>query len=170
MDGLQVNTSSVTNGLNTAHASGAGEGPRPPPTPTDLANIPILSRTRVLPAEVEEAEVVLSLGEYQNLPAISNPEAKLLLGKLLEKRQQDAESAGGRFITTDTLNKTMDYLDAFARFRTETGITDVDKLLSNYPGRFEFFEKAQLGEFDRIQCLCCAVLAWTRTRTRERTS
>ena len=144
MEASQIDIGAAPNGINTAHASAAGEGPRPATTASDTANLPNLSRTRVLPTETEEADTVLSLGEFQNVETLSHSEAKVLMDALMIKKVNEA--GGARVNITETLSKTQEYLSMFARFKTKDTVTAVSNILDHHKGKLDSFERSQLSE------------------------
>lgn len=139
--------------IDSPHAGATAEGARPPPTPAEEAaaassstgQIPRLSRTRLIPTEAEEADTTLQLGEFTAVPTLSHSEVKFLLDAVMAQRK--SEAGGGKVGQTETLTKTMDYLKVFARFNTRESIMAVERVLGGYEGRFESFERSQLGEF-----------------------
>lgn len=84
---------------------------------------------------------MLKLGEFENVDTLTLSEASLVLDALLTKRRKDRKDRN----ETDVLNKTLDYLDAFARFKEKENVEAVERLLS---ARKELtkFERAQIGE------------------------
>ena len=88
----------------------------------------------------EEAEATLNLGEFTGKPTLSLSEARLLINAVIQHR-------AGPHATkeTETLVKTQDYLDVFARFKQQENINQVDQLLKDRMD-MENFEKSQLGE------------------------
>lgn len=76
------------------------------------------------------------------MPSLSLSEARILIKAVLDYRkinQRDVQE-------TETLVKTQDYLDVFARFKQKENIEAVERLLL---GRQELdsFERSQLGEY-----------------------
>lgn len=112
--------------------------------PNAALDLPATSRSRVAAAENEEADTVLALGDFDKVPTLSHSETRLLLDAVLESRRNQA--GGKRPEETETLTKTMDWLNEFARYKTREAIIEVDRLLSGYQGRLEGFERSQLGE------------------------
>ena len=110
------------------------------------ASLPATSRTRERPAGDEEADVQLSLGEFTGVPSLSLSEARHIINAVMESRRTASASrgGGGRIEETETLVKTQDYLDVFARFKQKENIEAVERLLSS---RTELapFERSQLG-------------------------
>ena len=100
------------------------------------------SRPRPVPLGEEEATSQLSLGEFTNVPSLSNSEARLLINTVIDKRRR---KNGGRGVQeTETLVKTQDYLNVFARFKAPQNIEQVERLLRDVEG-LEAFERSQLG-------------------------
>ncbi|MCJ1408923.1 RNA polymerase B [Ptychographa xylographoides] len=101
------------------------------------------SRARELPTGDEEATTDLKLGEFQNVPTLTLSEARLLINAVMDHRklQRKVEE-------TETLIKTQDYLDVFARFKQKENIEAVEQMLLQHDG-LELFERSQLGS------LCC---------------
>ncbi|KAK3362846.1 HRDC-like protein [Lasiosphaeria hispida] len=92
----------------------------------------------------EEASAILRLGEFEDVDTLTLSEASLVINALMAKRRKDRKDRN----ETDVLNKTLDYLDAFARFKQKENVEAVERLLS---ARKELtkFERAQIGS------LCC---------------
>ncbi|KAL9089564.1 MAG: hypothetical protein Q9159_002442 [Coniocarpon cinnabarinum] len=102
------------------------------------------SRPRQKPLGNEEAGATLNLGEFSGDYALSNSEARLLLTVLTEKQR----NVNPNFRESETLARTMDHLDAFARIKQATIVTQLETVLKNAPN-LTTFEKSQLGS------LCC---------------
>ncbi|KAI4253311.1 MAG: hypothetical protein L6R42_007632 [Xanthoria sp. 1 TBL-2021] len=101
------------------------------------------SRTREKPSGDEEATAELKLGEFQNVPTLSLSEARLLINAVLDNRRKLR-----KVNETETLIKTQDYLEVFARFKQTENIEAVERVLGAKT-ELELFEKSQLGS------LCC---------------
>ncbi|EEQ85329.1 hypothetical protein RJZ56_006140 [Blastomyces dermatitidis] len=101
-------------------------------------------RKRELPQNELEATSQLKLGEFQNVPTLSLSEARLVINKVLDLRRKGDH----KFEERETLVKTQDYLELFARFKEKENIEAVERLLSAHT-ELEFFERSQLGS------LCC---------------
>ena len=99
------------------------------------------SRSKPPPPGEEEAGAILKLGEFDNVDTLTLSEASLVINALMAKRKKDRKDRN----ETEVLNKTLDYLDAFARFKQKENVEAVERLLS---GRKELtkFERAQIGE------------------------
>lgn len=97
------------------------------------------------PAPIEEeASTTLRLGEFHDVDTLTLSEASLVINALMTKRRKDRKDRN----ETEILNKTLDYLDAFARFKQKENVEAVERLLS---ARKELskFERSQIGS------LCC---------------
>ncbi|EER28734.1 RNA polymerase Rpb4 family protein [Coccidioides posadasii C735 delta SOWgp] len=101
-------------------------------------------RKRELPQNELEASSQLKLGEFQNVPTLSLSEARLVINKVLDLRKK----SNNKYEERETLIKTQDYLEVFARFKEKENIEAVERLLSAHT-ELEFFERSQLGS------LCC---------------
>ncbi|KAK2882540.1 hypothetical protein FQN49_000267 [Arthroderma sp. PD_2] len=101
-------------------------------------------RKRELPQSELEATSQLKLGEFQHVPTLSLSEARLVINKVLDLRRKGEN----KFEERETLIKTQDYLEVFARFKEKENIEAVERLLSAHT-ELEFFERSQLGS------LCC---------------
>ncbi|OAX78992.1 hypothetical protein ACJ72_06696 [Emergomyces africanus] len=101
-------------------------------------------RKRELPQNELEATSQLKLGEFQNVPTLSLSEARLVINKVLDLRRKGDH----KFEERETLVKTQDYLELFARFKEKENIEAVERLLSAHT-ELELFERSQLGS------LCC---------------
>ncbi|KAJ4295769.1 hypothetical protein N0V88_004471 [Collariella sp. IMI 366227] len=93
---------------------------------------------------LKEAGATLRLGEFQDVDTLTLSEASLVLNALMAKRRKDRKDRN----ETDVLNKTLDYLDAFARFKQKENVEAVERLLSAHK-ELTKFERAQIGS------LCC---------------
>ncbi|KAL8850820.1 MAG: hypothetical protein Q9221_004234 [Calogaya cf. arnoldii] len=101
------------------------------------------SRTREKPSGDEEATADLKLGEFQDVPTLSLSEARILINAVLDNRRKLR-----KVNETETLIKTQDYLEVFARFKQKENIEAVERVLGAKTD-LELFEKSQLGS------LCC---------------
>lgn len=97
-------------------------------------------RKRELPQAELEATTQLKLGEFQNVPTLSLSEARLVINKVLDLRRKGEH----KFEERETLIKTQDYLEVFARFKEKENIEAVERLLSQHT-ELELFERSQLG-------------------------
>ncbi|KAH8889511.1 hypothetical protein GQ53DRAFT_217640 [Thozetella sp. PMI_491] len=102
------------------------------------------SRPKPPPAGEEEASSVLKLGEFDNVETLTLSEASLVIHALINRRRKDRKDRN----ETEILSKTLDYLDAFARFRHKENVEAVERLLSAHQ-ELTKFERAQIGS------LCC---------------
>ncbi|KAL8940953.1 MAG: hypothetical protein Q9216_002522 [Gyalolechia sp. 2 TL-2023] len=109
------------------------------------------ARTREKPSGDEEASADLKLGEFQNVPTLTLSEARLLINAVMDHRKSVRKVE-----ETDTLVKTQDYLDVFARFKQKENIEAVERMLSAKQ-ELELFERSQLGS------LCCETAEEAKT-------
>ncbi|OIW34986.1 hypothetical protein CONLIGDRAFT_627022 [Coniochaeta ligniaria NRRL 30616] len=111
------------------------------------------SRPKPPPPGEEEASTVLKLGEFQDVDTLTLSEASLVINALLAKRKKDRKDRN----ETEILNKTLDYLDAFARIKGKENVEAAERLLS---ARKELtkFERAQIGR--GFFCLYVVRLGW----------
>ncbi len=84
---------------------------------------------------------MLKLGEFEGVDTLTLSEASLVINALMTKRRKDRKDRN----ETDVLNKTLDYLDAFARFKQKENVEAVERLLSAHK-ELTKFERAQIGE------------------------
>ncbi|KAI1180507.1 HRDC-like protein [Nemania sp. FL0916] len=99
------------------------------------------SRTRAVQSGVEEASTTINLGEFQEVDTLTLSEAALVINALVSKRRNDRKNVN----ETEMLSKTIDYLDAFSRFKKKENVEAVERLLSSHR-EFHKFERAQLAE------------------------
>jgi len=92
---------------------------------------------------------VLKLGEFEGVDTLTLSEASLVINALMTKRRKDRKDRN----ETDVLNKTLDYLDAFARFKQKENVEAVERLLSAHK-ELTKFERAQIGSFLFFLCVC----------------
>ena len=97
------------------------------------------TRSRERPGGEEEATSDLRLGEFQNVPTLTLSEARLLINAVMDHRKQQRQVN-----ETETLIKTQDYLDVFARFKQKENIEAVERMLASRV-ELELFERSQLG-------------------------
>lgn len=92
---------------------------------------------------------MLKLGEFQDVDTLTLSEASLVINALLAKRKKDRKDRN----ETEILNKTLDYLDAFARIKGKENVEAAERLLS---ARKELtkFERAQIGKIPRLENFC----------------
>ncbi|KAK7745362.1 RNA polymerase B [Cytospora paraplurivora] len=110
--------------------------PRPRRQPT--------SRPKPAPPGEEEATDDVKLGEFEGVDTLTLSEANLVIHALVAKRRNDRKN----FQETEILAQTVDYLDAFARFKQKENVEAVERLLSSQK-QLNKFERAQIGS------LCC---------------
>ncbi|KFY26437.1 hypothetical protein V493_04087 [Pseudogymnoascus sp. VKM F-4281 (FW-2241)] len=111
-------------------------------------------RKRAPPQGDEEAGAELKLGEFQDVDALTHSEAALVINALVAKRKMDKDSK--RVNDSEMLNKTLEYLDHFARFKRKENVEAVERLLSAHQ-ELAKFERAQLGS------LCCELAEEAKT-------
>ncbi|KAI0478688.1 RNA polymerase Rpb4 [Xylariaceae sp. FL0804] len=117
-----------------------------------MSQFPATSRAKAAPAGNEEASSTISLGEFQDVDTLTLSEASLVINALLTKRRNDRKNLN----ETEMLSKTIDYLDAFSRFKKKENVEAVERLLSAHK-EFHKFERAQLGS------LCCETAEEAKT-------
>lgn len=98
------------------------------------------SRPRPPPRGDEQAGVELKLGEFEGVDTLTLSEAALVINALVSKRRNDRKG----FQESEILTKTVDYLDAFARFKMKENVEAVERLLSSHK-MLNKFERAQIG-------------------------
>ncbi|RYP04178.1 hypothetical protein DL765_010279 [Monosporascus sp. GIB2] len=96
------------------------------------------SRPKPRPAGNEEAGDTINLGEFQDVETLTLSEAALVINALVTKRRNER-----KMNETEMLTKTVDYLDAFSRFKKKENVEAVERLLSAHK-EFHKFERAQL--------------------------
>ena len=83
------------------------------------------------------------------MPCLSVSEANVILRRLIKKREEpDPDgNTGPPLPNTDVFTKTREYLDQFARFRSEQAAQQVESVSSKLveSGAITVFERAQLG-------------------------
>ncbi|RYP76335.1 hypothetical protein DL771_001774 [Monosporascus sp. 5C6A] len=109
------------------------------------------SRPKPRPAGNEEAGDTINLGEFQDVETLTLSEAALVINALVTKRRNER-----KMNETEMLTKTIDYLDAFSRFKKKENVEAVERLLSAHK-EFHKFERAQLGS------LCCETAEEAKT-------
>ncbi|KAJ2974875.1 hypothetical protein NUW58_g8520 [Xylaria curta] len=110
------------------------------------------SRAKAIAAGNEEASTTINLGEFQEVDTLTLSEAALVINALVSKRRNDRKNVN----ETEMLTKTIDYLDAFSRFKKKENVEAVERLLSSRK-EFHKFERAQLGS------LCCETAEEAKT-------
>lgn len=112
-----------------------------------------LSRRRPPPTGDEETTAILKLGEYEGTACLSVSEANVLLRRVIDIRTKVDEDGQKPPPppNTDVFIKTRDYLEIFARFRSDQAAQQVEgvsqKLVND--GSITMFERAQLGMVSR---------------------
>ena len=91
-----------------------------------------------------EAGTTLKLGEYADQPTLNLSEARIILLKTLDTRRE----RGRALEETETLTKTLKYLEWFAAFKNVPDAQQVEGIVETYGANLERFEKSQLGEYD----------------------
>ncbi|ROT36995.1 RNA polymerase Rpb4 [Sodiomyces alkalinus F11] len=110
------------------------------------------SRPKPTPPGQERADHILDLGEFQNVDTLTLSEASLVINALVAKRRGDRKNVN----ETEMLTQTLNYLDAFSRFRQKENVEAVERLLSAHK-QLAKFERAQLGS------LCCETAEEAKT-------
>jgi DNA-directed RNA polymerase II subunit RPB4 len=100
------------------------------------------ARSKPPPPGEEEAGAVLRLGEFEGVDTLTLSEASLVINALMAKRRKDRKDRN----ETDVLNKTLEYLDSFARFKQKENVEAVERLLSAHK-ELTKFERAHIGGF-----------------------
>lgn len=98
------------------------------------------SRPKRLPAGDEEASATLKLGEFQTVPSLNLSEARTIINAVTNRRRQ----IKAKINESETLLKTQEYLELFARFKQQEHVTAVEQLLGTRE-ELERFERSQLG-------------------------
>ncbi|KXH58384.1 RNA polymerase Rpb4 [Colletotrichum salicis] len=98
------------------------------------------SRPKPPPPGSEEASSILNLGEFQHVDTLTLSEASLVINALVTKRKMDRKNIN----ETEMLTQTLNYLDAFSRFRQKENVEAVERLLSAHK-QLAKFERAQIG-------------------------
>lgn len=98
------------------------------------------SRARAQPLGNEEAGSQLVLGEFEGVQTLSLSEARLVINAVTDKQH----AIDPNFKESTTLVRTQDWLDVFARFRTNSSTVQLEQLMRTLPS-LENFERSQLG-------------------------
>lgn len=98
------------------------------------------SRPKRPPAGDEEAAATLRLGEFQDVPTLSLSEARTIVTAVVGRRKANKAQVAD----SETLVKTQEYLELFARFKEEDSVHAVANLLTARR-ELDSFEKSQLG-------------------------
>jgi len=102
----------------------------------------MISRPKRAPTGDEEATAILRLGEFQQVPALNLSEARTIINAVTTRRRNIKQ----KVTESETLLKTQEYLELFARFKQQEHVTAVEQLLTTRT-ELERFERSQLGEF-----------------------
>ncbi|KAF4982404.1 hypothetical protein FDECE_17515 [Fusarium decemcellulare] len=107
-----------------------------------MTNYPCTSRPKEIPPsqQAEEAGEVLQLGEWQDVDTLTVSEAALVVNAVLAKRGINRNNVQHNEI----LQRSLEYFDTFARFKSRENIEAVERLLSAHQ-ELSKFERAQLG-------------------------
>ncbi|KAL9111299.1 MAG: hypothetical protein Q9227_004176 [Pyrenula ochraceoflavens] len=97
-------------------------------------------------AQDTEASATLKLGDFQDTATLSLSEARMIIDRVVETRTQQAQASGQRFQETETLAKTRDYLEAYAKFKQSDNVLAAERLILNYGANLAFFERSQIEE------------------------
>lgn len=103
----------------------------------------MMPTSRPPPAAVgnEEATAYLNLGpEFTGVPTLSNSEARILITAITDQQRK----VNPNFKESETLSKTQDYLQLFARFKHQSTITQCESILRGVES-LQPFERSQLG-------------------------
>ncbi|CRK19811.1 hypothetical protein BN1708_000473 [Verticillium longisporum] len=123
-----------------------------PPRKQERKRFKPTSRPRPPVPGQEKAEAVLELGEFQEVDTLTLSEASLVINALVTKRRMDRKNVN----ETEMLTQTLNYLDAFSRFRQKENVEAVERLLSAHK-QLAKFERAQIGS------LCCETAEEAKT-------
>ncbi|KAJ9615543.1 RNA polymerase B [Cladophialophora chaetospira] len=105
--------------------------------------MPHAAPSRVAPTASSdlEAGTVLKLGEFANETTLNLSEARIVLLKTLQAREKN----GKVLDSTETLEKTKDYLEIFSVFKDLAEAQQVEGIINAFGIELEKFEKSQLG-------------------------
>lgn len=98
------------------------------------------SRPKRPPTGDEEAAAVLKLGEFDNVPTLNLSEARTIINAVVARRRAIKQKVS----ESETLLKTQEYLELFARFKQQEHVTAIEQLLASRT-ELERFERSQLG-------------------------
>ncbi|CAD0091716.1 unnamed protein product [Aureobasidium vineae] len=101
----------------------------------------MISRPKRAPTGDEEATAILRLGEFQQVPALNLSEARTIINAVTQRRRNIKQKVS----ESETLLKTQEYLELFARFKQQEHVTAVEQLLTTRT-ELERFERSQLGD------------------------
>ncbi|KAL1297699.1 hypothetical protein AAFC00_006247 [Neodothiora populina] len=98
------------------------------------------SRPKLPPTGDEEAGATLKLGAFEGVPTLNMSEARTIISAVVTRRRQIKQ----RVPESETLLKTQEYLECFARFKQQEHVTAVEQLMASRT-ELEGFERSQLG-------------------------
>ena len=105
--------------------------------------MPHAAPSRVAPTASSdlEAGAVLKLGEFASETTLNLSEARIVLLKTLQAREKNGQVLD----STETLEKTKDYLEIFSVFKDLAEAQQVEGIINSFGIELEKFEKSQLG-------------------------
>ncbi len=105
--------------------------------------MPHAAPSRVAPTASSdlEAGTILKLGEFGGETTLNLSEARIVLLKTLQTREKN----GKVLDSTETLEKTKDYLEIFSVFKDLAEAQQVEGIINAFGMDLEKFEKSQLG-------------------------
>jgi len=106
------------------------------------------SRPKRPPIGDEEAGATLNLGEFQEVPSLNMSEARTIINAVITRRRTTKNKLG----ESETLLKTQEYLELFARFKQQEHVQAVEQLLTSRQ-ELDRFEKSQLGTVPSMSVL-----------------
>ena len=83
---------------------------------------------------------MLKLGDFDNVPTLNLSEARTIINAVVARRRAIKQKVP----ESETLLKTQEYLELFARFKQQEHVTAVEQLLASRT-ELERFERSQLG-------------------------
>lgn len=119
------------------------------------------SRPRRPPTGDEEVAAVLNLGEFDNVPTLNLSEARTIINAVVTRRRQIKQKVS----ESETLLKTQEYLELFARFKNQEHVTAIEQLLGSRV-ELERFERSQLGKWLERSFLPALLYSTLRGQTR----
>lgn len=141
------NSSLTMSGRQNGTTNGGASSSRGelPPAPT--------IRTRERINIEEEAGQELRLGDFQHVHCLSMSEARLITDAIFDQRKK----SGRKVTQTESLTKMQDYMDTYARFKSQPALDEFEALLNQHPD-LESFERSQLttlcpGDADEAKTL-----------------
>lgn len=107
--------------------------------------MPAAAPSRQTPSSAAEIEAsaVLKLGDFADIPCLNISEARIILQKTLDTRQQK----GAVMRETETLIKTRDYLEIFSVFKEIPDAQALEAIVNVYSKELTNFEKSAIGRF-----------------------